>query len=393
VAELALNDTVVGGLHTKELQAEVYDQEFAYGGSFGVRLSKGGRKAFFVIFSLHGKRKRMTLGNFPVLTVEEARKQALNISKRAKQGEDPAAEQKVYLSSESFGDLAQIYTKDHLQLKLSQKSSSEYQRIILKELMPLWGDRKLCDIMTQDVQKVVEYISQSRGVPVLASRVRAVASSIFSFAKSRGLIETNPAMEVAAPKAAAKRDRILNIEELHQLYRALAEESVLIQALFKILILTGQRLGRVLEMRWADVRIDTWHLKIPIYLVAQILHALKEAQESSLAGESLLFSSAKGADRLSISRAAKRLNRKMQANPAWNVQDLYRTFQYGAARIGIRPDVIDTAQQRKTSASRLNQSSTYDYSDDVRSALLQWAKAVIPPFTAPRGKKVVPLFG
>ncbi len=391
--EQALDDILVKALSTNAAQLEVYDSGFSVGGSFGVRLSKTGRKAFFVVYPLHGKRKRLTLGNFPLFSVAEARQKALEVVHKATRGEDAAAEWRVYRRSGTFSEVGQLFVSEYL-VKKSPSTAQEYRRIVHKELGPIWGDRKIQDIRQEDVTRLLEHIANVRGTPVLAARVRAVASSLFSFAKQRGFRPDNPVRETDSPAAREPRRRILTTKELHQLLEALVDEQPLTQALFKVLILTGQRIKHVLRMRWSEIRVDCWCIpnstapdSVPqIYLVPPLLQALAKMKGGD-AAQPLIFPSVHGGARRTLARAVQRLNKRMRASPAWNALDLYRTFQFGLARLGIRPDIIDVIQQRRSGSFRIRISdSAYDYSDEIRDALLLWAKTVIPP-PAPGGER------
>lgn len=54
---LLLTEQVVEKIGTEKPQEEFYDASFTVGGSFGLRVSKRDRKTFFVIYSLHGRKK------------------------------------------------------------------------------------------------------------------------------------------------------------------------------------------------------------------------------------------------------------------------------------------------------------------------------------------------
>ena len=391
-----LDDGYVKRLQTSATQEEVYDSDFSVGGSFGVRLSRTGRKAFFVIYPLHGKRKRMTIGYYPLVSVSDAREKALGILERAGRGEDPAAEWRAYRASEGFADVVALYCKEHLSLR-SKKTSSEYERIFERELLPLWKDRKLKDISGTEIARLIEHIAQQRGTPVLGARVRAVIGSLFSFAQTRGFVSKNPAHETEPPKQKEPRERVLSLKELHALFLALREEDATTQALFKVLVLTGQRISTVLKMNWHDIRLDIWHVPIrgdsgaSIFLVPQVMQALKEVHTRD-SREPLVFPGARGETR-SLARTVGRLNERMKGSLSWNALDLYRTFQAGLSGLGIRPDVVDALQQRRAVLNRRRfTNAAYDYSEDMRAALQKWAKAALPQSTAVRSDKVVPLF-
>ena len=55
-----LSEASLKRLACREPQLELYDQDFSFGGSFGVRVSTTGIKVFFVFYPMHGRRKRRT---------------------------------------------------------------------------------------------------------------------------------------------------------------------------------------------------------------------------------------------------------------------------------------------------------------------------------------------
>lgn len=61
---------------------------------FALRITSGGVKSFIVETRINGKVKRVTLGKYGNLTVEEARKQAKSLLGSVARGDDPIAEKK-----------------------------------------------------------------------------------------------------------------------------------------------------------------------------------------------------------------------------------------------------------------------------------------------------------
>ncbi len=67
-------------------QPVVYDKQIP---NLGIRLSPGGAKTFIVYRKINGRPRRITLGRFPTLTVEEARRQAQKAMGKIADGVDP----------------------------------------------------------------------------------------------------------------------------------------------------------------------------------------------------------------------------------------------------------------------------------------------------------------
>lgn len=60
-------------LYVKNLPPQAARYDVREGQGFGVRVSRDGGKAFFFIYTLQGKKRRMTLGQYPAVTLKDAR--------------------------------------------------------------------------------------------------------------------------------------------------------------------------------------------------------------------------------------------------------------------------------------------------------------------------------
>lgn len=115
---------------------------------FGLRVSSGGTKSFFTETRINGKVKRITLGRYGNMTVEQARKQAMQTLGEIAIGNDPIADKnnnriKQITLSEVFED----YLKTRKDLKDS--TIHDYRRSIngpFKE----WQNKAITDI-TKDM--------------------------------------------------------------------------------------------------------------------------------------------------------------------------------------------------------------------------------------------------
>ena len=97
MASVKLTDDFVNSLPASTSQVEYYDYSFTAGGSFGVRVTPPrGTKSFFVIYSINRRRKRMTLGRYPVLSLDKAKARAYEIIRQAQAGQDPAAQSRLH---------------------------------------------------------------------------------------------------------------------------------------------------------------------------------------------------------------------------------------------------------------------------------------------------------
>jgi len=90
--------------------------------------------------------------------------------------------------------------------------------------------------------------------PIMANRVLACIRKIYNRGISVDLVEGSPCVKIMAPGEEQRRDRALSDEELKKIWAALEAENSPVADTYKLRLLTVQRGGEVLSMRWADSR-------------------------------------------------------------------------------------------------------------------------------------------
>jgi len=81
-------------------------------GSFGIRISPKGLMTWFVAYTLGGKAKRFTIGNYPDITLKQARKKVTEIMSLVNSGVDPQQDRADYKASPTMNDLWTEYQKE-----------------------------------------------------------------------------------------------------------------------------------------------------------------------------------------------------------------------------------------------------------------------------------------
>jgi integrase len=302
---------------------------------FGIRVYPSGRKAFFVRYRRGGLR-RFNLGNFPAVSLREARAKAESILGHVAEGDDPQAVRLEALGALSFEDLAASFLEKHS--KHRKRSWREDERILNRELLPEWGKLSAAAIRRRDVAWLLDKVA-SRPAPIMANRVRALASRIFRFAVEREIVEFNPVTGTAAPGEERKRARVLSEEEIRALWAIWEREGSVTSAAFRMLLLTGQRLNQVLSMRWADVSGAWWTLPPGatknkrghrVYLNHQALALLEGLPRK----REWVFASPRTEKNVTSLNVATRRFRAASGIADWSVHDLRRTV---ATHMGRKP--------------------------------------------------------
>src|SRR5262249_36453067 len=147
-------------------------------------------------------------------------------------------------------ELAARFLAEHAEAKRKPRTAREYRRLFEKVILPVLGDRRVADVMRQDIARLHH---AKRATPTEANRTLALVSVLFSFAERQGERPdgSNPCRHVERfPQR--RRERFLSAEELARLGDTLSAYRVspYHPATIKLLVFTGARLGEVLGLRW-----------------------------------------------------------------------------------------------------------------------------------------------
>lgn len=257
---------------------------------FGCLVRPTGRKTFIYKYRVGGGRaatqRKMTLGAYGPTTVDEARRLALQAHADVIKGSDPAGRRNDHRKADNMKQFAERYLAEHARPKKSPRSVEEDDWLLERYILPKLGTRKMVDLATADVARVVNGLAAT---PALANRVRALLSKILSLAMVWGIRNdpVNPARAVQKfPEQ--PRERFLSGEDVKRVGDALAEveqkESEPWQAIaaIRLLLFTGCRRGEILTLKWDYIDHDNRVILLPssktgaktIYLTAPVLAIL-----------------------------------------------------------------------------------------------------------------------
>ena len=315
-----------------------------------LRVSKSSKK-FYFYGRIHGRPARLLLGDFPKMTVDQARKAVARISGAKADGKDPAAERSARRTEATLKDLFGHWLERHG--KPHKRTWADDKRQFDKYLNKGWHNRKLSAIRVADVaawhSKVAADVAaryakkdekDKKNKNVLrnghyqANRCKALLSTLFNKAFEVGFNGDNPCKKV--PNFPEKsRERFLLPDEMKAFFVALHQEDELWRDFFLICLFTGSRRGNVASMRWAEIElripdvgvkakepvnpwsnveraIGVWHIpsektknKQPgvVALVHPALIVLKERRDRSK-GSEWVFPSARGTGHITDPKAA-----------------------------------------------------------------------------------------
>jgi integrase len=294
MAQLKLTKTVVEGLQPSAREQVIWDATLP---GFGVRVKPTGVRSYVVQYRTRedGTSRRMTIGQHgPRLTFEQAKKQARALLADAGRGQDPVSERRSKRQAPTLSDLAGEYLDKYAVPKKRPKSVRDDRAMLDNIVLPRLGSQKVAAIGRREIESLHAAL---RDRPYQANRVLALLSKMFNLAHQWGWRTDNPLKGIKRYDE-DKRDRWLQDDELRQLCAVLdAHPNQRACNAVRLQLLTGARLGEVLNARWADFDLDrgvwtrpshqtkqkrTEHLPLSPQAVALVASMLDQSEASQV---------------------------------------------------------------------------------------------------------------
>lgn len=244
----------VDGLTPKAESYFVWDSEIK---GFGVRVMPSGAKTYQVQYRKGGRTRRASLGRHGNITAEIARAKAKELMGEVAKGENPVEEIAQHRRAPTVAALCERFFEAHVKERCKPSTQGEYRRAIDLFICPAIGSFKVVDVERKDI---ADLHHKFRHLPYQANRTLGVLSKMFNLSEVWGLRPdgSNPCRHVPKYRE-KKRERYLSQHELQRLGTVLAEverdgsETPFIVAAFRLLILTGCRLGEIQTLQWAFI--------------------------------------------------------------------------------------------------------------------------------------------
>ena len=358
------------------------------GRGFALQVMPTGLKTFLYIYTFQGKRKNLYLGQYPYVTLAEARVKYNEAYNKLQRGEDPnpaevpvareAREAPPNTTPVNFGHFAALY------LKWSEANHApawfKTVRLSLKnDVLPLWQDRPIAEIRRRDAIALLEQIAAR--APGQAKNVHKVARAIFEYAIDREYLEANPMLKLSKIIPSLKpviKKRVLSDSEIKHVWHALEagagdERTERTKAALKLVLVTAQRPGEVASMHRSQVEGNWWTMENTknkevhrVYLTPTALELIGEEK-------GFIFPSYRMASgyisRQTLSQHVA--TRNYFDLPKWTPHDLRRTARTEMARIGVPEEHAEAVLNHKKQGI-VKVYNLHQYADEKKAALLLW---------------------
>ncbi len=241
---------------------------------------------FFVRKRVMGRDERIILGNFPEMSIEEARKRSLVAKAQVADGKIPNEDKKKIRNDLTFKELFDRYIEDH-----AKHHTKSWQHDIedVNRNLKHWFSRKISSITQDEIRKLHSSFGAKRGI-YGANRLLDRINAIYNKAIEWGWKGINPAAGVKKFRMKS-RDRFIQPNEMPFLLHALQEEeNETARDYILISLMTGARKSNVLAMRWDQINWTNslWYIPetkngepVTIPLVPQAIDILKARKQHS----------------------------------------------------------------------------------------------------------------
>jgi len=371
----------------------------AIGNGLYFRISNEGTGFWVVRYAIHGKRREITLGRYPGLSLADANSETILIKSNVKKNIDPLAERKRADDStfNTVDDLAEDWLKE---CEKRLKHPNIPRRVYTKDLAPTIGQLAIEHVNSRDIRAIITRIASS-GRPTIANDALMYCKQLFRHGIKLDLLRSNPAEPFTVNDAGGveqSRSRSLSLIELQKVFSCFHEysdqftrENTLAAA---ILVTLGVRKGELIAARWKEFDTDTklWHIPqgrvktgigISVPLSDEALEWLYELKIRAN-GSEFVFPNRRASKRFghvspdTLNAAIQKLQREDKLSiDHFTVHDLRRTCRSMLASEGVPGHVAERCLNHKLKGVE-GIYNRHDYMDERREALQLIAKKLAP---------------
>lgn len=416
-----LNAKAIEALKPKEKQYKASDKDGLY-----VLVRTNGNRLWQYKYRFAGKEKVYSYGQYPEVSLAEARGKHEAVRKQVRDGVDPTAAKQAAKArlidrhEHTFGSVAKDWLK-----RESKRWSPDYKdrvwRNIENNLLPALGGTPISEINTPTLLRVIKGIEE-RGAIDVASRAQQRVTSILRYAVQHGMIEHNPGVNLRGivVKPQTEHRIAVPVGEVGELVRRIdgyvdeCRGKLLTKLALKLTLYTFLRSTEIRGARWSEIDFEKREWLVPgirdvekknggmksrkehiVPLSRQAVEVLQAVRGLDL-GDDLVFPIQSGSKRIMSENTMNHALNKMGYKGRQTVHGL-RTIastilNKGDSRHKWNKDAIE--RQLAHSPASDNQVrdayNRYEFLDE-RTQLMQWYADHLDMLAVVDGAKVVPM--
>lgn len=225
--------------------------------------------------------KRLPLGEFPTVTVANARAEAQQAKTDISRGGDPmgtrqkeAEQREADIQAKQLEIASRVTVNEAFDRWIKSekpRNRADAGKAILalatNNFLPLLGHKQMKDVTRADILSVTDHML-TRGVDRAAQTQLADIKQFFGFAVAREIIDLNPASNIRVTevgKNPESRERALSLKEIRDLDLALYASSLnrVTHIIYMLQIALTCRINELCQASWSDFDFDMREWRIP----------------------------------------------------------------------------------------------------------------------------------
>lgn len=276
---MALTDIKVRTAKPMDKQYKLTD-----GNGMHLLVHPNGSRYWRLQYRFGGKQKMLALGVYPDVSLADARARRDEARKLLANSIDPGDKKK-----NDKVELEEARTFEQLAIEwhaTNKKWSEEHSRRVLKSLednlFPAIGKRNIADLKTRDLLAPIKAVELSGRLEV-ASRLQQRTTAIMRYAVQSGLLDYNPAQEMAGAVASSNRQHrpALELRRTPELLQRIDSYTgrPLTRLAVELTLLVFIRSSELRFARWSEIDFETSMWTIPAEREA--IEGVKHSQRGS----------------------------------------------------------------------------------------------------------------
>ena len=362
------------------------------GGGLQLEIKPHGIKLWRYRCTINGKRTRLSLGEYPAVSLKAAREKRDALKSLIAQGIDPRSIKEIPKEEKqnfvSFGDMVKRYL-EHYRADRNEKYWQGVESLFRRDVLPVIGNLPIEVINSKQIVTIVQAV-QSRGAVESAKRLFTQISKVFKFAIAHGECTLNPCGDIERSMVLQKPTgrnypTITDPKEIGKLMYDIDHYTGWYMVRFGLIFLaySAIRPGNVRLAEWSEIDWDKKQWIIPgekmktgkehiVPLSRQMLDILKFAKHYATGGEYIFFSNRHKNSPMSDVTFSKALWRMGYGNNTivpHGFRAMFSTIANEQSIFGF--EVIETQLAHKV-GSRVSQAYNRAHYLKQRKEMMQW---------------------